>query len=189
MKFRRRTAPALTLVGLALISFPRTGLGEQTGAAPTPQPAAHNEPVRASDVPQDDYTQDARVVDALSRTKAALDRREHELDQRAAQVAAAEELARREIGQLSSLRTEVQKLVDQQTQEATADLDKLATLFSNMKPVQAAAIIGKLEVPKAAAIVRRLDTRMAGPVLAAMDPAAAASVTIELQRTHAAFQN
>jgi flagellar motility protein MotE (MotC chaperone) len=63
----------------------------------------------------------------------------------------------------------------------------LANLFSNMKPQQAAAIMGKIEVPKAAAILRRLETRMAGPVLASMDPAIAAAIARELERARAPF--
>ncbi|MBV9829022.1 MAG: hypothetical protein JO001_25660 [Alphaproteobacteria bacterium] len=188
MKFRLLATPALVAGAIALIALPNIGRAQEAVTVPAPPPAKHTES-RPPDMPPEDYSQDARLVDALSRSKEALERREHELDQRDAQVAAAEQLARREIGQLSSLRAEVQKMVDQQTKEANAERDKLAGLFSNMKPVQAAAILGKLDIPKAAAIMRRLDTRMAGPVLAAMDPAVAAGVTVELQRAHAPFQN
>lgn len=190
MKLRWCAASSATLAGLTLISLAHVCAAQQAVTVPAaPAPSVKSEPTRAPELAPDDFAQDARVINALSRTRAALDKREHELEQRAAQVAAAEQLARREIGQLASLRTEVQKMVDQQTRDANGDLDKMAGLFSSMKPVQAAAILGKLDVPKAAAIIRRLDARMAGPVLAAMDPAAAAGVTLELQRVHAAFQN
>ncbi len=158
-------------------------------------PAADPEPAKPAGAPQpavgvtDDYAQDARVLGELGRRKAALDRREHELEMREAQVSAADLLARQEVAQLSALRGEVEKIVNQQTNDASADLAMLAGLFSNMKPGQAAAILGKLEIPKAAAILRRLQTRMAGPVLAAMDPAVAAGVTQELERAHAPFQD
>jgi flagellar motility protein MotE (MotC chaperone) len=167
--------------------------GASLAQAPTVSaPAATTTPSPSTPPPDstpDDYSQDVRVMNELARRKATLDRREHELELRDAQVTAAELLARREVGQLSSLRREVEKMITQQTGDATAELDKLAGLFSNMKPIQAAAILGKLDIPKAAAIVRRLDTRMAGPVLAAMDPAVAAGVTVELQRAHAPFQD
>ncbi len=45
-----------------------------------------------------------------------------------------------------------------------------------MKPVQAAAIL------------QRLDTHLGGPILAAMDPAAALAITEQLEQRRAAFR-
>jgi flagellar motility protein MotE (MotC chaperone) len=188
--------PGIALVGFALtVSCPAFSATvgaaapasetEPAKQAPAPQPAAP----QPNEVTTDDYTQDARVLGELSRRKDALDRREHELELREARISAAELLARREVGQLSTLRGEVEEIVKQQTNDASADLATLAALFSSMKPSQAAAILGKLEIPKAAAILRRLQTQMAGPVLAAMDPTVAAGVTQELERAHAPFQD
>jgi flagellar motility protein MotE (MotC chaperone) len=154
-----------------------------------PQKPATSAPIAdTGDGVTDDFTQDAHVLGELARRKAALDRREHDIEQREAQAMAAETLARKEVDELSTLRAEVEKIVNEQTDDASADLTKLADLFANMKPGQAAAILGKLDISKSAAILRRLQTRMAGPVLAAMDPAVAAGVTQELEKAHAAFQ-
>lgn len=130
---------------------------------------------------------DSQVVAEVRRRSEALDRRAHDLDLREAQIAAAEQLARREIAELTSLRIAVEKAIAQQTQAAEADVTLLVNLYSNMKPVQAAGIFSKLDAPKAAAILRRLEPRLAGPIVAAMDPPAAAAVTDELQKAHAAF--
>jgi hypothetical protein len=102
--------PGIALVGLALtVSCPAFSATpgpavtasetEPAKQAPAPQPQTP----RPSEVTMDDYTQDARVLGELSRRKDALDRREHDLELREAQVSAAELLARREVGQLSSL--------------------------------------------------------------------------------------
>jgi flagellar motility protein MotE (MotC chaperone) len=177
----------IALVGIALtIACPVFSVT----AAVTPPEADPAKPASASrpnEAGADDYTQDIRVLGEIARRKAALDRRERDLELRESQVSAAETLARRELAQLSSLRGEVEKIVNEQTEDAGADQVMLAGLFSNMKPQQAAAIMGKLEIPKAAAILRRLETRMAGPVLAAMDPGIAAAIARELERAHAPF--
>jgi flagellar motility protein MotE (MotC chaperone) len=110
------------------------------------------------------------------------------LQTRAGQVAAAEQLAGQQITELQRLRKEVQTLAAQQFSAAEADLNLLVGLYSNMKPVQAAAVLGKLEARKAAAILQRLDTRSAGPILAGMEPQAALAITEELEQRHAAFQ-
>jgi flagellar motility protein MotE (MotC chaperone) len=183
----------LALAGLLMTGYCAAFPAGAAVTVPAPAPeteAAKQTPVtKPSEPAVDDYTQDARIMGELARRKTALDRREKELELREAQVSAAELLARREIKELSSLRGEVEKIVTEQTNDASADLAMLAGLFSNMKPAQAAAIIGKLEIPKAAAILRRLDTRMAGPVLAAMDPSIAAGIARELDRAHAPFQD
>ena len=57
-----------------------------------------------------------------------------------------------------------------------ADPGFLVGLYSNMKPVQAAAIL------------QRLDTHLGGPSLAAMDPAAALAITEQLEQRRAAFR-
>jgi flagellar motility protein MotE (MotC chaperone) len=159
---------------------------------PAPASDVENTPPAPPAKPQDplleDHPIDGRFLAELNSRKAALDKREHDLDMREAKLAAAEILARKEIAQMTELRGEVEKLVVNETSGADSDLSLLAGLYSNMKPAQAAAILDKLDVPKAAAILRRLDSRMAGPVLAAMDPGLAAGVTQELGRVHAAFQ-
>jgi flagellar motility protein MotE (MotC chaperone) len=186
--FRRLSGGAA--VGL-LLALQATGAYAGV-TVPAPASDVENTTPAPSAKPQDplleDHPIDAHVLAELNSRKAALDKRERDLDMREAKLAAAEILARKEIAQMTELRGEVEKLVVNETNGADSDLSLLAGLYSNMKPAQAAAILDKLDVPKAAAILRRLDSRMAGPVLAAMDPGLAAGVTQELGRVHAAFQ-
>ena len=131
---------------------------------------------------------DGRLLQEVSRRQAELDRREHDLQTRAAQVAAAEQLARRQITELERLRREVEALAAHEFSAADADLTLLVGLYSNMKPAQAAAVLGKMDAAKSAAILQHLDTRSAGPILAGMDPQAALAVTEELAQRHAGFR-
>ena len=131
---------------------------------------------------------DGRLLQEVARRQAELDRREHDLQTRAAQVAATEQLARRQITELERLRHEVEALAAHEFSAADADLTLLVGLYSNMKPAQAAAVLGKMDAAKSAAILQHLDTRSAGPILAGMDPQAALAVTEELAQRHAGFR-
>jgi len=189
MRTSQFSAAAVFSLGLTISCLPFSAQAAVTVPA-TPTDATNPlSTTQSSDPGSDDHGLDEHMIGELERRKAALDRREHDLQLRESQAAAAELLARRELAQLSALREEVEKMVNQQTAGADADLNLLAGFFSNMKPTEAAAILGKLEVPKAAAIMRKLQTRMAGPVLAAMDSTVAAGITQELERARAPFQN
>lgn len=155
-------------------------------AQPAPPPVTAPPPRPA--VPDATETADGKMLLEVARRKAELDRRERELETRAAQAQAAEQLAQQQINELDRLRKEVQSIAVQQFSAADADLALLVGLYSNMKPTQAAAVLGKMEAPKAAAILQRLDTRSAGPILAGMDPQAALAITEELEQRHAAFR-
>jgi flagellar motility protein MotE (MotC chaperone) len=131
---------------------------------------------------------DGKLLEELNRRSAELDRREHDLRTWAAQVAVAERLARAQLAELGQLRIEVEKVMAQESAASDQDLDVLVGLYSNMKPTQAAAVLGRLDASKAAAILEKLDIRSAGPALAAMDPSVAVAITEELTRRHAPFR-
>jgi flagellar motility protein MotE (MotC chaperone) len=159
--------------------------------AQTPPPASAPAPAQKH-APVDPLavlpTSDGTLVEELNRRTAELDRREHDLTTWAAQIAAAERLARAQIAQLSEMRSDVEKLAEQQTTASDEDLSVLVGLYSNMKPGQVAALLGRLEAPQAAAILEKLDIHSAGPALAAMEPTQAVAITEELTRRHAPFR-
>ena len=131
---------------------------------------------------------DSRLLTEIARRAAALDQRDTELQTRAAQVAAAERLARQQIAELTQLRQQIEKLVAHESDASEGDINLLVGLYSNMKPTQAAAVLGRLDATQAAEILQRLDVHSAGPVLAAMDPAAALAVTQVLATRRMAFR-
>jgi flagellar motility protein MotE (MotC chaperone) len=128
---------------------------------------------------------DGKLLEELNRRSATLDKREHDLQTWATQIAAAERLARAQLSELGQMRAELEKVVAQESAASDEDIAILVGLYSNMKPAQAAALLGRLEAPKAAAILEKLDIHSAGPALAAMDPAVAVAITEELSKRHA----
>ncbi|MBK1660030.1 MotE family protein [Paracraurococcus ruber] len=136
----------------------------------------------------EDRAVDARMLAELARRQAELERRERELELREARAAAAETLARTQLGELGRMRQEVEKLVVRETAVAEADLEALVALYVNMKPPQAAKVLERLEATRAAAVLLKIPDRQAGPILASMEPPAALAVTQEIAGRREAFR-
>jgi flagellar motility protein MotE (MotC chaperone) len=213
---RRSFALPLAAIGLAVLlpwraldvlhqwqSLSGTAEAAQTQPAapppPNPAAAAANPPAvtAAAQTPPSvqqmagadaQHGSDSRLLSEIAQRAAALDQRDQELQTRAAQVAAAERLARQQIAELTQLRQQMEKQVAHESDASEGDINLLVGLYSNMKPAQAAAVLGRLDATQAAEILQRLDVHSAGPVLAAMDPAAALAVTQVLATRRVAFR-
>lgn len=131
---------------------------------------------------------DGKLLAEVARRQAELDRRQHDLETRSAQVDAAETLAKQQIAELTKLRTEIEKLVVRETGAASSDINMLVGLYQNMKPNQAAAVLGKMDPTRAGLILQHLGDRAGGPILAAMDPGAALAITEDIAQRRAAFR-
>ena len=161
-------------------SLPSPATTEQTASAPVTQAV-----IPASGPALALQPADGKLLEELNRRSAALDKREHDLQTWATQIAAAERLARAQLAELGQMRAELEKVVAQESAASDEDIAVLVGLYSNMKPAQAAALLGRLDAPKAAAILEKLDIHSAGPALAAMDPTMAVAITEELSKRHA----
>ena len=156
---------------------------------PSPAPANITPPaVAMAPPPQSEQQADAGLVAEVARRSAQLEQREHAVSLREAQVAAAAQLAERQLAELRRMRQTVEALVAHEAAASSADMKLLVGLYSNMKPIQAATVLSQLDPPKAAEILQNLDMETAGPILAAMETAAAVKVTQELQQRGAAFR-
>jgi len=188
---------ALPLVAaglLALAPWQAAGLFQRWQAvAQTVPPAATSAPISApapamrsaGPMQLSPRPADGKFLEQLNRRGDELDRREHDLQTWATQIAAAERLARAQLAELGQLRTELEKVVTRESAASDQDIAVLVGLYSNMKPSQAAVLLGRLDAAMAAAILEKLDIHSAGPALAAMDPKVAVAITEELSRRHA----
>jgi flagellar motility protein MotE (MotC chaperone) len=155
---------------------------------PAPPAVTSAAPAALAVAPQAEPQADAGLVAEVARRSAQLDQREHAVSLREAQVAAAAQLAERQLAELRRMRQTVEGLVAHEAAASAADMKLLVGLYSNMKPIQAASVLSQLDPPKAAEILQNLEMETAGPILAAMDTAAAVKVTQELQQRRAAFR-
>lgn len=136
----------------------------------------------------DDRPADGKLLAEVARRQAELDKRQHDLESRSAQVEAASTLARQQIAELTRLRGEIEGLVSHETGAADADLNMLVGMYQNMKPPQAAAVLGKMEPQRASLILQKMGDRAGGPILAAMDPNAALAISEDIAQRRSAFR-
>ncbi len=85
---------------------------------------------------------------------------------------------------LTDLKTELEGLLAKVEAAHTADVDRLVSLYRNMKPKDAAAIMNDLDLEVTVMVMGTMDERDAAPILAALDPVRARAISqIILERS------
>jgi flagellar motility protein MotE (MotC chaperone) len=172
---------------------PGAGPGDNTSAASAPEreatrPAPQAEPARAPAGPAPRLALDRlsqseiEVLQQLAERRAALDRREQQLDQRAALLTTAEANVATQLERLEQLRAEIAATIATHDAKEDAKLASLVKIYETMKPKAAAEIFDRLEMPILIRVVERMRAPKSADVLARMDPAKAKQVTAELAR-------
>lgn len=181
-------APAARPPAAVATEVPRAPVTLRPGIVATPTSAELLSGQARMNPVGDDRQPDARVLAEVTRRQAEVERREAELETREARLSAAETMARTQLSTLSQMRSELERLVTREGEAAGADIDALVSLYSNMRPQQAAKVFERLEPARAATILLRIPDRQAGPILAQMDPQAALAVTQEIAGRRDAFR-
>ena len=120
------------------------------------------------------------VLQKLAERRAEINRRQSELDQRAALLTAAEYRIDQKLTELKDLRMQVSALVRQVEQQQLQQIESLVKLYETMRPADAARIMQALDLGVLLEVVPRMKESKAAPVLAAMDPARAREITTQL---------
>jgi flagellar motility protein MotE (MotC chaperone) len=150
---------------------------------PRPQAAARAPAGPARRLALDRLSQsEIEVLHQLAERRAALDRRERQLDRLAALLATAEANLAAQLERLEQLRAEIAATVAAHDAKDEAKLADLVKIYETMKPKAAAEIFNRLEMPILIRVVERMRTPKSADVLARMDPAKAKQVTAELAR-------
>lgn len=162
-----------------------------TPQAPAPQvampppPSMAGTPVEVADAPaplagEASGTLRAELLQRLSERRDEIDRRVREVEQREALLAAAEQRIDQKVTELSQLRSDIEKLLNQVDKRQEAQLDSLVKIYETMKPKEAARIFEEMDMPVLLSVLERMKESKSAPVLAAMDPVTAKDVTAEL---------
>jgi flagellar motility protein MotE (MotC chaperone) len=120
------------------------------------------------------------VLQALSRRRDELERREKTLAEREALLTAAGQEVDRKIAELNKLKEEIEKLLGQQQSMEEGRILSLVKIYEAMKPKEAATIFNTLDMDVLISVVSRMNERKTSPILASMDPEKARLVTIRL---------
>ena len=160
--------------GEAAVSDEARGVEEE--GAPASDPTARLSPERF-DLPS---SAEQSVLRSLGERRKELDARERDIQLQARLLEASERRVQARIEELKEIEGRIETLFGVQEEAQEAQLMSLVTMYSNMKPKDAARILGQLDMDVLIQVVRRMSERKMAPILAAMDPVAAQELTVEL---------
>ncbi len=155
--------------------------GEDHAPAAAPAATVQTEGAAPSGAPGQSFTPtELELLQRLQERREQLESRARELDMREAMLTAAEQRFDQKIGELQTLKKEIQGLLTQANAEQQAQLDSLVKIYETMKPADAAKIFNKLENDVLLNVISRMKEAKVAPVLAAMEEKRAQEVTILL---------
>ncbi len=172
----------LLLAGLLLVAgMSRLGLGVADVFAAEPmsegnsgQPAAAAEPPDPGD-----------LLAALLAREAEILAAEEALAARTAQLRAAEAALALQLSELEASEARLAATLRMTETAAEDDLQRLTSVFENMKPQQAADLFAQMDTEFAAGFIARLRPDFAGEIMAGLDPLAAYAITAVIAGRHA----
>ena len=116
----------------------------------------------------------------LAARREDLQKRAQSIATREALLSAAEKEMDQKYQELIQLRTEIEGLLQQQSDEEKARLDSLVRIYEGMKAKEAARIFDTLDLNVLVAVMGKMSERKLSPILAGMNPERARTVTILL---------
>ena len=118
----------------------------------------------------------------LAKRREELDTREKEIGTREALLEAAGRELDQKLRELTAIKTEIEGLLKQQSDEEIARITSLVKIYEGMKAKDAARIFNTLEMDVLLEVMGRMSERKSAPILAEMDAERARSVTILLSQ-------
>jgi flagellar motility protein MotE (MotC chaperone) len=134
----------------------------------------------ASDDPRRFTLSEIRLLQALSKRRKTLEKRERQLAQRQALLKAAEQQLVSRRAELLDIKQKVEQLLKLANKKEMKRINNLVKIYENMKPRDAAVIFNGLEHAVLLEVVERMKVRKVAPVIGAMDPNKARRVTKSL---------
>ena len=120
------------------------------------------------------------VLKELKERRERLDARENRIKQREALMEVTEKRIGEKIDELSILRTEIEELLGEQSEEEKARIESLVKIYSGMKPKDAAAVFNDLDIDILLDVISKMSERKSAPILAAMDTNKVKDLTVML---------
>jgi flagellar motility protein MotE (MotC chaperone) len=120
------------------------------------------------------------VYKDLLQRRQQLDAREKELKKREALIAATNTEISGKVKELTTLKTEIEKLMKKQTDEEQENVTRLVRIYEGMKPKDAARIFNALDMDVLVSVLGKMGEKKSGAIIAAMDAEKARTVTLML---------
>ncbi len=120
------------------------------------------------------------ILQRLRDRRVELDARAEQLDMQAALVKAAEIKLDEQVARLEALKAEVQGLLEQQGKAGEQQFEALVSMYSNMKPADAAKVFDSLDMGVLLRLAVKMSPRKMSPILAAMSVERAQELTLKM---------
>jgi flagellar motility protein MotE (MotC chaperone) len=146
-------------------------------------------PSHAPVAEEGDAKSETDLLAQLTEKRKELDARSTELDQREALLKAAEDRINTKVEELTTMRSDLEKLLDLQKSKDDAQLNSLVKIYEDMKPKDAAAIFNSLDPNVLLEVTGRMKEAKMAPILAAMDPGRARMLTVKLSERRRSMDN
>ena len=134
----------------------------------------------SSEAELENSTISIELFEDLKERRKELETQKRELAVREALLKAAEQELDQKYQELVSLRSEIQELLVQQTDEEKQRIASLVKIYEGMKPKEAARIFNTLDLDILLDVVSRMSERKSAPIIAAMTSERARTLTIML---------
>jgi flagellar motility protein MotE (MotC chaperone) len=150
------------------------------GAAPAEADTAGGPPLPVNFDPANLTKSEIDTLQRLAERREFIERRERETEAKEGLLKAAEARIDGKIAQLQDLEKNIQGLLKQYDAQKQEEIDQLVTIYSAMKPKDAARIFDTLEMPTLVGVIQKMKETKVAPILAAMDARRAVALTEEL---------
>lgn len=120
------------------------------------------------------------LFEDLSQRRKDLDKRDRELVIREALLKAAQQEMEQKFKELTSLRSEIEELLVEQTDAEKERIGSLVKIYEGMKAKDAARIFNTLDLDVLIQVVTKMSERKSAPIIAAMNPDRARTITVML---------
>ncbi len=147
-----------------------------------PAPAAKKDQAWKDSSDLDDEYSDVKMelFADLSKRRKDLETKEKELVMREALLKAAQAELEQKTDELTKIKTDIEGLLKQQTDQENKRIASLVKIYEGMKAKDAARIFDSLEMDVLLQVMTRMSERKSAPILAAMDADRARNLTILL---------
>ena len=120
------------------------------------------------------------ILTGLGNRRKALDRRERELGLRENLLKAADKRVEARIDELKAIESRIEDVLKKRDDLRNAQYQRLVTMYSGMKPKDAARLFNRLELNVLVDLVSQMKPRVMSAILAAMTSASAERLTLEI---------
>lgn len=187
---------ALAGVGVAKLGFALSeadqpklagdSLFTSAAIAASPEPEAADETAETSgrkELPQA-CAMPEEMLQIINTERQFLEQQKANLARREAEVALASEKLQLEQARLDELKGALDEMFNRIEAAKTDDVRRLVSLYSNMKPKDAAAIMNDLDIEVSVMVLGTMSERNAAPILAGLNPVRARAISrIILERS------